>query len=618
MPEQLAIWTDEADLLRRAVAPQVEWFPVPRRAAAMQPLVWLLALVPILFAGVRAPWTEDAARWGLRALKLMTADEWGEFLDPGDAIPNGDLEFEPPLMTWLTAASMFCAGPSQPSAVIFPAAISVFLIVVVAYELARHIGGAWLGLLATLLMATHPITQQLVQQPTAATMGLTTSLLTFCCLQRHFDTRTATWSRWVLLGGLSWGLCLMSSGPLSLVTVAIATIYLATAPRTGTGSRRIVPLNRKAGYAEWRQWKSFILWIAIGILVGGWWGLMMGSVHGSEFWAVWLGLITRSSPTPLVPADVENWMEGSKIWFRHSAALLPLLSGFVLLGTYRMFRIVFRNEEPLQRRGQHFLLIWTATAFIMWCLSVANIELTMFQRALWTAFLLVPLTILAAGGLLEIGERRAGFGSTLAAYSFGVMIAVWRYRGAWLDASKLSHQFALIAGLAVLFGVSLWLTLRFIHGYESRQRWLVQAGIWGLLIAHCAWGANFLSTGPLAAHSAQEQPLLQFWSDLRTWRFGQPQQPPAGGDLILMTTRPPSSRLQYVVQSIWTHRTLKFARGWDSVTPRRTGSPSRIIVTYGKRELIRPSKPGDSTELVPIVPSRIYDQGELTAYDLRD
>lgn len=617
MQEQLTVWNDEADLLRRAVPPQKEWFPVPRRAGAMQPLVWLLALVPILFAGVRAPWTEDAARWGLRSLKLLSADEWGEFLDPGDVAPGGALTYEPPLMTWLTAASIWSAGPSQPSAVIFPAAMCVFLIVVVSFEMARTLGGAWLGLLTAVLVATHPITQQLVQQPTAATLGLAMSLLTLWSLLRHLESGGATWSRWLLLGCMFWGLCLMSSGPLAIVNLAIVTIYLATAPKCSVGGRRIIPLNRKAGCTDWRQWKSLFIWVTIGIVVGGWWPLMMGSLHGSDFWAVWLGLYTKSPPTPLLTPDVENWVEGSKIWFRHSAAILPLLSGFVILGAYRMVRIVFRNEEPLRRRGQYFLLIWSAVSLCLWMFSVLSTDLALFQRSLWTAFLLIPLAILAAGGLQEIGERRAGFGVTLSAYGFGVLVAIWRYRGAWLDASKLSHQFALVAVLIILFAASLWLTMRFIHGYESRQRWLVQGGIWGLLLAHCVWGATFLSSGPLAATSALEQPLLQFWTDLRTFRAAQPA-PVVGGELILMTSKPPSSRLHYLVQSVWPRRALKFASGWESVTPRRPGSPSRIVVTYGKRELIRPSKPGDSTALVPIVPPRLYQQGELSAYDLRD
>lgn len=618
MQEQLTVWNDEADLLRRAVAPQVEWFPVPRRAADMQPLVWLLALVPILFAGVRAPWTENAARWGLRGLKLLSADEWAEFLDPGDAILGGGLTYEPPLMTWLTAVCMWCAGPSQPSAVIFPAAVCVFLFVVISFQLARALGGPWLGLLTAVLVATHPLTQQLVQQPTAATMGLALSVLTLWCLLRHLESGRSTWSRWLLLGSLFWGLMLLSSGPLALVTAAIVIVYLATAPKCVVGGRRIVSLNRKASCTDWRQWKSLFIWISLGTLVGGWWPLMMGSLHGSEFWPIWLGLSANSRPVPLLSPEVERWLEGSKIWFRHSAAILPLLSGFILLGGYRMLRIVFRNEEPARRRGQHFLLVWTTISLGMWMLSVVRLDAALFQRSLWTAFILIPMSILAAGGLLEIGERRAGFGATLSAYGLGVIMAVWRYRGSWLDVSKISHQFALITLLVIVFAVSLWLTMRFIHGHESRQRWLVQAGIWGLLIAHCVWGATFLSIGPLASTSVEEQPLLQFWSDLRTWRAEQPAQSPSGGELILMTATVPSSRLHYLVQSVWPRRTLKFASGWESVAARRPGSPSRIIVTHGKREMIRPSKPGDSTALVPIVPPRLYQQAELSAYDLRD
>ena len=617
MQEQLTVWNDEADLLRRAVAPQTEWFPVPQCVAAMQPLVWLLGLVPILLAGVRTPWTEDAARWGLRSLKLFSADDWEGFLDPGDILANGALTYEPPLMTWLTAASIWCAGPSQPSAVIFPAAVCVFLTVAISFELARSLGGAWLGLLTAVLIATHPLMQQMVQQPTAATLGLALSLLTLWSLLRHLESGAATWSSWLLLGSIFGGLSLLASGPLSVVTLTIVTVFLATAPKCSVVSRRIIPLNRKADCTGWRHWKSLFIWVAIGILVGGWWPLMMASLHGIDFWPAWLGLFTKFTAAPALVPEVGDWMNGSKIWFRHSAAILPLLSGFIILGTYRMLRIVFRNQEPLRRRSQHFLLIWTAVALCLWMLSLVSTDVVLFQRSLWTAFLLIPLCILAAGGLLEIGERRAGFGTTLAAYGLGVIIAIWRYRSAWLDASKLSHQFALVAALTVVLAASLWLTLRFIHGNESRQRWLVQGGIWGLLIAHCLWGTTLLAVDATASTLEREQPLLQFWSDLRTWRIDQPQTTPEG-ELILMTTQVPSSRLCYLVQSVWPRRTLKLAKGWASVTSRRPDSPSRIIVTYGKREMIRPSKPGDSTALVPIVPTRLYQQGELSAYDLRD
>lgn len=616
MQEQLTAWSDEADLLRRAAAPRVEWFPVPQRAHAMQPLVWLLALVPILFVLVRTPWTEDAARWGLRSLKLLSADEWSEFLDPGDIAQDGELAFEPPLMTWCTAAAIWAAGSSQPLAVIFPAAVCAFVVVVVGYQLARTLGGPWLGLLTAILLATHPITQQLVQQPTAATMGLAMSLISLWSLLRHFENGPRVWSPWLFVGSLAWGLCLMSSGSLAVVTVLVVVTFVATAPKCGATGRRIIPLNRKAGYLDLRQWKSLVIWCSLGFLVGGWWPLMMGSLHGSEFWWVWFGLAEKASSTPLLSPEVERWIEGSKIWFRHSAALLPLLSGFVMLGAYRTVRIVYFNDDPAQRRTQHFLFVFTIIAGAMWALSVMDVEWTLFQRPLWTAFLLTPLSIMAAGGLLEIGERHAGFGLTLAAYGCGVLVAVWRYRGYWMDASKFSHKLALIIALGILCGMSLWLTLQFIHGHESRQRWLVRGGIWVLLLAHCVWGVNFLSVGPLAVDSSAEKPLLQFWSDLRTWRKTQPAAV-SGDELVLLTVREPSSRLQYIVQSVWPRRTLKFASNWDDLTLRRSGLKSKIIVTYGKREIIRPNTPGQSAAPIPIVPPRIYDRAELTAYELK-
>lgn len=615
MQEQLTVWNDEADLLRRAATPPVEWFPVPRRSASMQPLVWLLALVPILSVAIRSPWTEDAARWGLRSLKLLSADSWSDFLDPGDIAHDGALTYEPPLMTWCTAGSLWCAGSSQPLAVIFPATVCVFLIVIVSYELARALGGPWLSLLTAILVATHPITQELVRRPTASTMGLATALISLWCLLQHLSGPPKVWSRWLFLGGLAWGLCLLSSGPLALISVLIIVTFLATAPKWGGSGRRIIALNRKTDSLDWRQWKSIIIWCSIGCLIGGWWPLMMGSLHDSDFWLAWLGLISKAPM--LTDPETESWLEGSKTWFRQSAAFLPLLSGFVVLGFYRLVRIVFRNEEPAHRRSQHFILILTIFAVAMWGLSMTGLDWELFQLDTWTPFLLIPLTMLAAGGLLEIGERQAGFGVTLTAYGFGVLVAVWRYRGLWLDTSKISHQMVLILSLGCLFGVCLWLTLRYIHGYEGRQRWLVQGGIWGLLLAHCAWGVNVLPVRTHVTRQNEDRPLLQFWSDLRTWRNGQDPSG-VGDELILVTMRTPSSRLHYIVQSVWPRRTLKFASNWDGLTRQDRGLRSRVIVTFGKREVIRPNTPGEAAAPVPIVPPRIYHQAELTAYEFKN
>lgn len=605
MQEQLTVWNDEADLLRRAAPPRAEWFPVPQRADSMQPLVWLLALIPILFVIVRSPWTEGAARWGLRSIKLLSADEWSEFLDPGDVAADGALNYEPPLMTWCTTGAIWCAGSSQPLAVIFPAAVCVFLIVAVGYQLARAIGGPWMGLLTAVLLATHPITQQLVQQPTAGTMGLATALTTLWCLFCHLESGPAVGSPWLWLGSFTWGLCLMSNGPLAVVCLLVVGLYQAFAPKLGVTGRRIIPLNRKAGWVDWRQWKALLIWCSIGLLVGGWWPLMMGTLHGAEFWSVWTGMTSRAPATQML----------------HYEIAMPLLSGFVLLGLYRLIRIVFFNEEPSQRRGQCFLMFLILVSGSMWIMSEAGHDWNLFQRQLWTAFLLFPLAIVAAGGFLEIGERQVGFRLTLFAYALGVLIAIWPYFRAQVEVDRapgfLVTRVALILGMGLLFGLCFWLTQRFIHGDENRQRWLVQGGIWGLLIAHCVWGVNDLSVGPLVLDSVDERPLLQFWSDLRTWRTDQPSSS-AGDELILVAARTPSSRLHYIVQSVWPRRTLKFSRNWDGLLAARRGTKSRIVITYGKREVIRPNTPGQTSAPVPIVPPRIYDQAELTAYELKD
>lgn len=615
MQEQLVVWNEEAELLRRAAAPRIEWFPVSRHAAALQPLIWLLACVPILVALLQTPWSEESAQWGLRSLRLLTATTWGEFLDPGDSLPDGPLNMEPPLMTWISAGTLYCLGPSHLASVILPAVICVFGYVIVAYSISYSLGGAWLGLLTAILVATHRYTHHLVHLPTSTTLGLLCSSISLWSFQRHIDGKATVWSGWLLMGGMALGCCFLSNGPLTLATLFISALYVSTVPKCGTLLRRIVPLNRKAGCADWRSWKSFTIWVTLGILIGGWWPIMMSVLHGSAFWTVWLALIAEPQSVLVQIDRVDDWAEQSKIWFRATAELMPLMSGFVVLGCFRIWRIVWKNQEPAQRRAQYFLMLWSIVAVVLWQFSLLGLDLLFLKRSTWTGFLVLPASMLAAGGLLEIGERRAGFGAALNAYGFGVFITVWRYRGLWLDVSKFWNQFALVAWLAVLFGLCFWLTFRFIFGHELRQRGLVRVGIWSLLLIHCAWGIELLPLSLEPRSPSGQQPLLQFWTDLRNWRAKHSESGSSTGELVLMTSDR-SQRLQYVVQSVWPHRSFKRVSSWDAIPPQIPNSGSRVIVTYGSQDLLLPSASTSQSPLVPIIASRIYREGELTAYEL--
>lgn len=615
MQEQLVVWNDETELLKRAATPRIEWFPVPRHAAALKPLIWLLAAVPILVALLQTPWSEETAQWGLRSLRLLNVIDWSDFLDPGDPEPDGPLNMEPPLMTWVSAGTLYCLGPAHLASLLIPAILCVFSYVVVVYLLAYALGGAWLALLTSILVATHPLTQQLVHRPTSTTLGLLCSVISLWCFQRHLDGKTTTWSARLILSSLGLGICVLSSGPLSLVTVGIGILYVCTVPKCGTLPRRIIPLNRKADCTDWRSWKSLAIWIGLAMLIGGWWPLMMGSLHGVDFWSNWLGLLDDVPGGNAADDTIATWWERSKYWFRSTAAIMPLMSGFIFLGAYRMWRIVWKNQQPTQRRSQHFLMIWVTTAVLLWQLSLFGVPISFFSRATWTMFGLLPLSLLAAGGLLEIGERRAGFHTALIAYGVGVFVAVWRYRGLWLDVSKFWNQFALLAALSILFGTCFWLTFRFIFGNEFRQRGLVRGGIWGLFAIHCAWGVGLLPLNFESPPPSGQEPLLQFWADLRIWRSRQPPVSNMDRELYLITGSP-SHRLQYVVQSVWPRRELKRITSWDAIPSRLPNSASRVIVTYGSQDLLLPNATAIKEPLNPIIVSRIYRDGELTAYEM--
>jgi hypothetical protein len=616
MQEQLVVWNEDAELLRRAATPRIEWFPAPRLAAALRPLVWLLACVPILAALLQTPWSEESAQWGLRSLRLLSVSDWGGFLDPGDSVPDGSLQMECPLMTWASAATMSTLGPSHLASVILPSVVCVFIYVVVSYAIAAWLGGAWLGMLTAILIAAHPQTQHLVHLPTCVTLGLLCSTISLWCFQRHIDGKTTVWSGWLLAGSVALGCCFLSNGPLTLVTLFISVVYVTSVPKCATLLRRMVPLNRKAGCSDWRSWKSFLVWLGLGLLVGGWWPLMMGLLHGSEFWTAWFALISDVPGNLLPSRQIDGWAERSKLWFRATAALMPLMTGFVALGVHRMWRIVWKNQEPAQRRAQHFLMLWSGVAFALWQLSLFDFGPVFLNPSVWTSFVVLPVSMLAAGGILEIGERQAGFLSALAACSLGLVVAVWRYRGLWVDASQFWGQFALVSGIAIIFGVSAWLTMRFIYGNELRQRTLIRSGIWALLLIHASFGLNLVRLSHKPHVSERQQPLLQFWTDLRKWRARHPDMLHDVGELVLMTSDK-SLRLQYVVQSVWPRRDFKRVSSWDAIPPRQSQAGSRVIVTYGSQDLLLPTSSTATAPLVPIISSRIYRDGELTAYEMR-
>lgn len=614
MLEKLAVWTDDSELLHRASAPQREWYPRSSHAGALQPLAWLVALLPIAISYIRLPWTDAAAQWGLRGLGLLSTYNWSDYLNPAAKLTGDNLSIQPPLMTWLTAIGMTLLGPDHPWVVVLISNLCAFSIVILSLYLARDLGGAWQAVLTCIFVATHPVMPYLAQSPTASTLALTGSLLTIWSFYRHLETRAIVWSRWMWPAVLGLAAMLLTNGALAAVTILILFTFVLISPRLETGTRRIMPVTRRTGHAYWRETKSLFVCLAAGVTLGGWWAGLMFLQYSREFLAPWLGITSEATSTLYLHASDLPWYE-LRTWFRLTGALLPLMSGFMVLGGYRLVRIVFREPASNLLRPHVFLLVWTSISILVWGLSLVRIQGMSLDRFVWTVLMIIPLSLLAAEGFNEIGERRAGFTTVLAVFAFGILVLISRFRALLLDPAEFTHQLILALLLCVVFSLLFWLAFRFIWGHEIRQTLVVRWGTWTLILCHCLWNLSGISHRQWMESSEPERALLQFWQDLRMWKAANPLSPDAPGDVILMTNAKPTDRLQYVVQSLWPRREFHQVQNWESMTRWVPTAGPRLLVVYGERQMIRPSSPGDSSTLAPVVPPRIYRRGELSAYE---
>src|SRR5258708_13075724 len=112
---------DDDALRELAEGPELPLVPLLRQAEAMVPLVIVLAFLPALYAVEYRTLSEAGARAGLVSLRCLTAENLSNFVDPAvidSAYPD---DFQPPLMSWLTALGMLPLRARTPAPPLAPA-----------------------------------------------------------------------------------------------------------------------------------------------------------------------------------------------------------------------------------------------------------------------------------------------------------------------------------------------------------------------------------------------------------------------------------------------------------------------------------------------------------------
>lgn len=597
-------WTaDERRLLLLAAHPATAVFPIFRYAAAMTPLVVLLALLPPLWAVQSAGISDPAALWGLRALEVSSADSVEGFLDPGRGKMDVPFRFQPPLMTWLTAATLAGARGVWEDGLRVGAWLCTAGLIGACFVLARRFGDATFALIVTLLLASHAQVLSLAQAPFPHSLSLCLMLLTAAALLTHLESGASAVTKWMLGAGLALAACLLAGGPMAVVFWGLLSLYLLLllTPWGRSREREVgIDFERALGNA----WRPILLLAVTAFAFGGWWELMMASDYGLEFWSDWLAVLPIG---PWGVADREPQVTPIGPLASSMCTLMPFLLGFMLLGLWRLLRDFAGGATAASRQRALFILLWSMCGLVLWKLAANHPGTGVGTRLFWQNFVLLPFTLCAGLGVLEIAERRVGFGLALAAFLVTFTSVLWYFRGVWSRSNNPWFDLGLLFAFVLLTSAALWNLHQQLRGNDARQRWLLGSTIGVILLANFVHGVTTVS---YADHDDRE--LTVFREDLMP--VGRVSQ------VIVVSPEKPPLALRYVIRNIWPQAELSEATSWEGLTVHGTlpagDRAKRVVVAWENLNAKRPTAASGGAALTPLVAPRFYQHRELAAYKI--
>ncbi len=340
--------------------------PSTRRVALPWGLLGALAVLLIATAWLTRdlvqPRSGDAVRYAALARTMVDSGDWVE-----PRILGRPYFRKPPLMLWLTAASISLLGPTSVAAAL-PSALIGIALVLLLHGVACRVLGPRAGLFAPLVLLANAGFCRVT-----ATCRMD-SLLHLSCLAAVIAARCI---RPRALGhGLFWmalavGFLTKGPGVLLVLPVLMVVSILRRDPE---------PFGRRT------FWLTALVFL---VLVVPWYA-HMGAAHGSIFWEVHLGrqIVRRLIPTTLAPLD--RLIGGF--------GFLGVIGALGAIGAALAIRDRVRRKAPPS--GGPWDRGWWLTTCAVWILAVLIFHLVNrsgFPRYLYHA--LAPTAILAAYGV---------------------------------------------------------------------------------------------------------------------------------------------------------------------------------------------------------------------------
>lgn len=601
---------DDRTLLQLAVEPARPLFPLLRNAGAMTPLVVLLAFLPAIYAFENRTWTDLGSRWGLQSLQRRAARDLNEFVDPGHVDPATPYKWQPPLMGCMNAFCLRIWKPSIEASLGVTACLCTAGLIAAAYALSRRLGGERLGLLTSLLLAANPEVLKMAQEPFPHAASLMFSVLCLWGVVAHWQESTEFVSLRLLFAGIALGLCLLAGGPMVFGVLAALVLHILWRKFAAHRGSRDNSGQTDPSFRIWNELGTLGVVAATAFALSGWWNLMMSSRYGVEFWRAWFSWTSPLSPRePLefVTVGLTSIAEQLNLW------MLPLISLSLLAG----FRIVQDNCRGDRADGQHrfLLLAWMFAGIVIWSGIQRVFAFDRLAEGAWQPFVVLPLVMLAAIGMLEIVERRVSFQVALATLLVACAEIPWMAERAYQHVNSAPYQtpawpviLTTVGVLGILAAGLVWIA----RGHAVRE-WRILMLLMLLVLtttfARGAWCVR-RTTSDDRALVALRTALLRIQGVRNCTLVSAQAALPNPSDSL-----PP---VMYLVRSIWPDARVSQASSWEmavaQVSSAATGDQgAQVVVAWGIKG--QPSLPGASFVMKPIGPLYHFRGFEIAAYE---
>ena len=546
-----AITSSKLTHLYRDAGRPNDLFPVFERTASFQPWIFVLAVMPTLFAFQHATLSETDSEWVLRSLDLLKSESVEGMVSPGGRDSVTAIQSQPPMGTWLAAIVQNLLPGERAFEAMIVSWLGTALLVAGCYWIVTDLYQGRIAMWAVLIASGQTIFLGQAQTVLPISLTILFGLLSVRCFDQHLirERSVITWP--ILGGGLSLGVCLLFGGPAVLLFAGLQLIQCLIAIQydrpSDESSISIVEPSR-------RLMALCLLWVTC-FASAGWWPLMMSSAYGLDFWRNWFtGLSTPLSPLSALSL---NWEFFDAI---------GLMIGLSLYGLVGIFGRCLKREA----RGDRATALWFVLGLCGWLAGrfVWGPE-SMFTQC---SLVLVALTLVIAAAIAFNDVTTGKLRVTWATLWTLIPLVILYSRSLQITEELLPLLFSSEGFVILLFLALLTFCLLDRRDFSPRSWPRLFAALFLLFFTLAHFRTCIAATSPLLQDRGSAQLRSEELSRLQSLldEIGGGIQ-----EVVVVSERPETARLRLQLVLQYPKRNVVLLKEWEDLMVRLSGSPDK-------------------------------------------